>query len=179
MLIGLSAWLCPPVECEDDKDTGKGKQRQRGQDGPGVLPGSTPSTGVTEDISFSSLSELVIRKGVICGTALLWLFVLSCRPHKEERFMYPIYGIACLSAALSVVSAEELLKVKYSPQFHYTPPYKMMAWELNFLPSTLLGWCRRIRIEERAENIAQCRRGKSEKRIGISTPPTELKSVDS
>ena len=32
----------------------------------------------------------------------LWLLVFFTRPHKEERFLYPIYPLICLSAAHSI-----------------------------------------------------------------------------
>ncbi|KAF6004818.1 mannosyltransferase [Cyanidiococcus yangmingshanensis] len=36
---------------------------------------------------------------VFATSMLIWLVVLSCQPHKEERFLYPIYPIVCLLAA--------------------------------------------------------------------------------
>jgi alpha-1,2-mannosyltransferase len=38
----------------------------------------------------------------LSGAALLWQAVLFSRPHKEERFMYPIYPLIALSAAAAV-----------------------------------------------------------------------------
>ena len=34
--------------------------------------------------------------------AFLWLAVMASRPHKEERFLFPIYPLLCLAAALTV-----------------------------------------------------------------------------
>jgi alpha-1,2-mannosyltransferase len=34
-------------------------------------------------------------------SCFLWLAVLFIRPHKEERFMYPVYPFLCFAAALS------------------------------------------------------------------------------
>ena len=34
----------------------------------------------------------------------LWLFVVAPRPHKEERFLFPIYPCICLAAALAAVT---------------------------------------------------------------------------
>ena len=34
--------------------------------------------------------------------AYLWLAVMPSRPHKEERFLFPIYPLLCLAAALTV-----------------------------------------------------------------------------
>ena len=32
----------------------------------------------------------------------LWLGILSAQPHKEERFMYPIYPLICFNAAVTI-----------------------------------------------------------------------------
>ena len=34
--------------------------------------------------------------------AFLWLAVMTTRPHKEERFLFPIYPLLALAAALTV-----------------------------------------------------------------------------
>lgn len=34
--------------------------------------------------------------------AFAWLFLYSLPPHKEERFMFPIYPLLCLAAATSI-----------------------------------------------------------------------------
>lgn len=34
--------------------------------------------------------------------AFLWLGVMTSRPHKEERFLFPIYPLLALAAALTV-----------------------------------------------------------------------------
>jgi alpha-1,2-mannosyltransferase len=34
-------------------------------------------------------------------SSFLWIVVLCIRPHKEERFMYPVYPFLCFVAALS------------------------------------------------------------------------------
>mmetsp|Transcript_2307 Transcript_2307/g.2988 ORF Transcript_2307/g.2988 Transcript_2307/m.2988 type:complete len:324 (-) Transcript_2307:83-1054(-) len=38
----------------------------------------------------------------LIGPMILWLAVVVPRPHKEERFLYPIYPFLCASAALTL-----------------------------------------------------------------------------
>ena len=38
----------------------------------------------------------------------LWLSVFWLQPHKEERFLYPIYPLICLAAAISVDTLQKL-----------------------------------------------------------------------
>jgi len=40
---------------------------------------------------------------VFCASALLWLGILFSRPHKEERFMYPIYPLLTFLASYSLM----------------------------------------------------------------------------
>ena len=39
----------------------------------------------------------------------LWIGFFSCIPHKEERFMFPVYPMLCLAAALAIVTAARIL----------------------------------------------------------------------
>ncbi|XP_018023056.1 alpha-1,2-mannosyltransferase ALG9 [Hyalella azteca] len=40
----------------------------------------------------------------------LWLAVFFLQPHKEERFLFPVYPLICLAAAMALESVERLLK---------------------------------------------------------------------
>ena len=42
----------------------------------------------------------------------LWMIVFFTRPHKEERFLYPIYPLICLSAAHSINLITNIFKFK-------------------------------------------------------------------
>ena len=42
----------------------------------------------------------------------LWLSVFWMQPHKEERFLFPVYPLICLAAALSVDTIQKLWYVK-------------------------------------------------------------------
>ncbi len=46
---------------------------------------------------------------VIMATALVWLLLLFSRPHKEERFMYPVYPLLSLMAGFTSVTFLDLL----------------------------------------------------------------------
>ena len=56
--------------------------------------------------------------GIFCGTLLwplwmsyvAWFVVFTLQPHKEERFMYPIYGLVTLSAAIGFVKILNLAR---------------------------------------------------------------------
>lgn len=39
---------------------------------------------------------------VISAPLLLWSFIFGNQPHKEERFLYPIYTLICLNAAIFI-----------------------------------------------------------------------------
>ena len=53
-------------------------------------------------------NEKLMRMVIGCST-MLWLLVLFKRPHKEERFMYPIYPLICFLAASSMVLGADLI----------------------------------------------------------------------
>ena len=38
----------------------------------------------------------------------LWLSVFWMQPHKEERFLFPIYPLICMAAAVSVDTIQKL-----------------------------------------------------------------------
>lgn len=44
------------------------------------------------------------------GSMLVWLVVFFRQPHKEERFLFPIYPLLCLSAAISLDSVQRMAK---------------------------------------------------------------------
>ena len=37
-----------------------------------------------------------------------WMSVFWCQPHKEERFLFPIYPLICMAASLSVDTLQKL-----------------------------------------------------------------------
>ncbi|KAF9055820.1 asparagine-linked glycosylation 9 protein isoform a [Panaeolus papilionaceus] len=43
----------------------------------------------------------------------LWIGILSLQPHKEERFMFPVYPLLCFNAAVSVYLIRGWMEVAY------------------------------------------------------------------
>ncbi|CAD5122594.1 DgyrCDS11006 [Dimorphilus gyrociliatus] len=59
----------------------------------------------------------------------LWLTVFILQPHKEERFLFPIYTLICLSAAICIDHLQRLISwAKYGRKaIHYTQ-YILNKW---------------------------------------------------
>lgn len=58
----------------------------------------------------------------------LWMLVFFTRPHKEERFLFPIYPLICLSGAVALSSLQVCFSFHRKTVgiiwFHlYPPPY--------------------------------------------------------
>lgn len=49
-----------------------------------------------------SVKQTSIRSLVFASPFYLWLLIFSLQPHKEERFMYPVYPFLCLNAAIAL-----------------------------------------------------------------------------
>ena len=45
----------------------------------------------------------------------LWAVTISSLPHKEERFMYPVYPLACLAAAATIAAAPSAVTALFAP----------------------------------------------------------------
>lgn len=56
---------------------------------------------------------------------LLWLLIFSIQPHKEERFMYPIYPLICASAALTIKLIEQFVVGTRRP--YSSPVFKVIV----------------------------------------------------
>ncbi|KAL3675053.1 hypothetical protein R1sor_025001 [Riccia sorocarpa] len=54
---------------------------------------------------------------VVVSPVYLWLSFMSLQPHKEERFLYPIYPLICLAAAAFIEIIPQLMP---TPKFY--PP---------------------------------------------------------
>ncbi|GAA0166602.1 glycosyltransferase [Lithospermum erythrorhizon] len=52
---------------------------------------------------------------VIVSPIYIWIAFMSLQPHKEERFLYPIYPLICLAASAVIESFPDLFRDKYSP----------------------------------------------------------------
>ena len=60
-------------------------------------PTPTPAAGA--DVYFS-----------LFAPAILWLLLVFSRPHKEERFLFPVYPTICLAAAISLTRTRQFIK---------------------------------------------------------------------
>ena len=59
---------------------------------------------------------------LIALTAFVWAFIFFSQPHKEERFLFPVYPHIALLMAVTLTSLRQLLP----HQFHFLP-YLMVA----------------------------------------------------
>lgn len=50
----------------------------------------------------TSLQQNHIRSLVFVSPFYLWLIIFSVQPHKEERFMYPVYPFLCCNCAIAL-----------------------------------------------------------------------------
>lgn len=56
--------------------------------------------GATKHTDQESSPYMLI--GLRLSPFYLWLLVLSLQPHKEERFMFPVYPMLCFNAAVAL-----------------------------------------------------------------------------
>ena len=52
--------------------------------------------------SQATTKQTVLRTLVFITPFYLWLFIFNIQPHKEERFMYPVYPFLALNASISL-----------------------------------------------------------------------------
>lgn len=52
---------------------------------------------------------------VVVSPIYIWLAFMSLQPHKEERFLYPIYPLICVAAAAVIESFPDFFRDKYNP----------------------------------------------------------------
>ncbi|XP_059443857.1 dol-P-Man:Man(6)GlcNAc(2)-PP-Dol alpha-1,2-mannosyltransferase [Corylus avellana] len=53
---------------------------------------------------------------IIVSPVYIWLVFMSLQPHKEERFLYPIYPLVCVAASAVIESFPDLFQDKYNPK---------------------------------------------------------------
>ncbi|CAI9088795.1 OLC1v1023226C1 [Oldenlandia corymbosa var. corymbosa] len=53
---------------------------------------------------------------VIVSPVYIWIAFMSLQPHKEERFLYPIYPLICVAASAVIESFPDLFRDKYDPR---------------------------------------------------------------
>ncbi|KAL1162165.1 hypothetical protein V6Z11_A07G183800 [Gossypium hirsutum] len=52
---------------------------------------------------------------IVISPLYIWLSFMSLQPHKEERFLYPIYPLVCVAASAVIESFTDLFRDKYNP----------------------------------------------------------------
>ncbi|KAM7492527.1 hypothetical protein LguiA_035448 [Lonicera macranthoides] len=52
---------------------------------------------------------------IVISPIYIWLAFMSLQPHKEERFLYPIYPLICVAASAVIESFPDLFRDKYNP----------------------------------------------------------------
>ncbi|RYR68281.1 hypothetical protein Ahy_A03g014772 isoform A [Arachis hypogaea] len=53
---------------------------------------------------------------IVVSPIYIWLGFMSLQPHKEERFLYPIYPLICVAASAVIESFPDLFRDKYNPR---------------------------------------------------------------
>ncbi|XP_016665467.2 dol-P-Man:Man(6)GlcNAc(2)-PP-Dol alpha-1,2-mannosyltransferase isoform X1 [Gossypium hirsutum] len=83
--------------------------------------GLTTSTSVSSLLCFSWEFCQIARKKyapdlfIVISPLYIWLAFMSLQPHKEERFLYPIYPLVCVAASAVIESFTDLFRDKYNP----------------------------------------------------------------
>ena len=65
-----------------------------------------------------------------------WLGIMSIQPHKEERFMYPVYPLVCFNAAVTTFLLRGWIEVTYIKVTK--SPYRVSLSYLSYFPLTLV-----------------------------------------
>ncbi|KAL7249678.1 hypothetical protein ACSBR1_011792 [Camellia fascicularis] len=52
---------------------------------------------------------------IVVSPIYIWLAFMSLQPHKEERFLYPIYPLICVAASAVIESIPDFFQDKYNP----------------------------------------------------------------
>ncbi|CAL2253771.1 unnamed protein product [Prunus armeniaca] len=53
---------------------------------------------------------------IVVSPIYIWLAFMSLQPHKEERFLYPIYPLICVAASAVIESFPDLFRSDYDSQ---------------------------------------------------------------
>ncbi|XP_034679422.1 dol-P-Man:Man(6)GlcNAc(2)-PP-Dol alpha-1,2-mannosyltransferase isoform X1 [Vitis riparia] len=56
---------------------------------------------------------------IVISPIYIWLGFMSLQPHKEERFLYPIYPLVCVAASAVIESFPDLFRDPYYPNANY------------------------------------------------------------
>jgi alpha-1,2-mannosyltransferase len=82
----------------------------------------------------------------------LWIAIVAPRPHKEERFLFPIYPCICLSAAMGTVAiidaVSRWMMRKNSKQRALSIGSTLIVQSFIWGPAVILSWCRTIALSK-------------------------------
>ncbi|KAJ4726436.1 Mannosyltransferase [Melia azedarach] len=56
---------------------------------------------------------------VVVSSFYIWLGFMSLQPHKEERFLYPVYPLVCVAASAVIESFPDLFRDQYNSSANY------------------------------------------------------------
>lgn len=93
------------------------------------------STSHSTKAAHSSFTLMLVR----LAPFYLWLLILLPQPHKEERFMFPIYPLICFNAATSLNIARQWLEKTY---FFITNSHERVSFHVLYRDQILKGHCR-------------------------------------
>jgi len=108
---------------------------------------ATPLFLLQHVVRQSTLSRQTLLRGVVfLSPFYLWLLIFTLQPHKEERFMYPVYPALALNAALSLhIILANFGSTDPKSVFSKIPPQlKLMAVSAFILSAFNLGALRTI-----------------------------------
>merc|ERR1711892_1532387 len=95
-----------------------------------VLPIQTGARYLLKSELASSGTGFFLSDTLSQSPLYLWLLVFWTRPHKEERFLFPIYPLICLAGAMVVDSLQKIyffLIVKNKTR-HFLAHTKWIGW---------------------------------------------------
>ncbi|KMT13175.1 hypothetical protein BVRB_4g085810 [Beta vulgaris subsp. vulgaris] len=72
---------------------------------------------------------------VIISPVYIWLGFMSMQPHKEERFLYPIYPLICVAASAFIESVPDFFRDRFDPN-----DKSLLVLIAKFLRPAILGF---------------------------------------
>ena len=69
---------------------------------------AVPLCEATIKLKYSGYKPPFLLLSFMLSPMYIWMLIFFTRPHKEERFLYPIYPLICLAAALTVATFQKL-----------------------------------------------------------------------
>lgn len=84
---------------------------------------------------------------VLLAPMYIWLGVVVPRPHKEERFLFPVYPCLCLGAAMLSVTAVELT-LRCCSKAPVKSRFMLLLLAVIWTPATLLSLSRTVALSK-------------------------------